>query len=97
MYYLSFLFSFPQRSPPVFNNRESLLHPGNLAVGNYPADSQIKIVLESKKTLKRPKNTTRRIFLGEKTLHKTRPANKKKFLSKEDGEIHKNERNLLER
>ena len=35
--------------------------------------------------------------MGEKTLHKTRPANKKEFLSKEDGEIHKNERNLVER
>ena len=53
-YYPSFLFSFPQKSPLVFNNRESLLHPGNLAVSNNPADSQIKIVLESKKTLKRP-------------------------------------------
>lgn len=52
-YYPSFLFSFPQKSPPVFNNKESLLHPGNLAVSNNPADSQIKIVLESKKTLKR--------------------------------------------
>ena len=52
---LSFVFVFfPSEISSSIQQQGISFTSGKLAVSNNPADSQIKIVLESKKTLKRP-------------------------------------------